>query len=73
MVAFFRIAPLGVTAEIGNISRNTAEYFNIMPLRLEGFDTLRGCITVVKNVFWTNNGLFIFGLVLGFFCSCSFF
>ena len=27
MVAFFRITPLGVTAEIGNISRNTAEYF----------------------------------------------
>ena len=72
MVAFFRITPLGVTAEIGNISRNTAEYFNIMPLRLEGFDTLRGCITVVKNVFWTNNGLFIFGLVLGSFAAAVF-
>ena len=72
MIAFFRITPLGVTAEIGNISRNTAEYFNIMPLRLEGFDTLRGCITVVKNVFWTNNGLFIFGLVLGSFAAAVF-
>ena len=35
-----------------------------MPSRLEGLDSLRGCIILVKNSFWSNNGLFIFGLVL---------
>ncbi len=71
-LAFLRITPLGVTAEIGNIARTTSEYFNIAPGRLEGLDTLRGCFTAVKNIFWTNNGLFIFGLVMGSFVSAVF-
>ena len=71
-VAFLRITPLGVTAEIGNISRNLGELLNVMPIRLEGFDTLRGCIGIVKTIFLTNNGLFIFGLVLGSFASAIF-
>ncbi len=70
--AYLRVAPIGVTAEIGNISRSFAEFLNIMPLRLEGFDTLRGCIRVVKTIFFTDNGLFIFGLILGSFASAIF-
>ena len=72
MIAFLRISPLGVTAEIGSISRTSANYLHIMPVRLEGLDTLRGCITMIKNSFWSNNGLFIFGLVLGSFASAIF-
>ena len=72
MIAFLRISPLGVTAEIGSISRTTADYLHIMPVRLEGLDTLRGCINMIKNSFWSNNGLFIFGLVLGSFASAIF-
>jgi uncharacterized protein len=46
--------------------------FNILPARLEGLDTLRGCLTIVKETFWSNNGLFIFGLVLGSFALAIF-
>ena len=71
-VAFLRVTPLGVTAEIGSIARTSAGYFNILPARLEGLDTLRGCLTIVKETFWSNNGLFIFGLVLGSFALATF-
>ena len=71
-VAFLRISPLGVTAEIGSIARTSAGYFNILPTRLEGLDVLRGCLTIVKETFWSNNGLFIFGLVLGSFALAIF-
>jgi len=70
--AYLRVTPLGVTAEIGNISRNLGDFLNMSPSRLEGFDTLRGCIGIVKTIFLTNNGLFIFGIVLGSFASAIF-
>ena len=72
IIAFLRVSPLGVTAEIGSIARTSAGYFNILPLRLEGLDTLRGCITIIKETFWSNNGLFIFGVVLGSFALSTF-
>ena len=72
IIAFLRISPLGVTAEIGSIARTSAGYFNILPARLEGLDTLRGCITIIKETFWSNNGLFIFGVVLGSFALATF-
>ena len=71
-VAFLRVSPLGVTAEIGSVARTSAGYFNILPARLEGLDVLRGCLTIVKETFWSNNGLFIFGLVLGSFALAIF-
>ncbi len=30
-VAFLRVSPLGVTAEIGSIARTSADYLNILP------------------------------------------
>ena len=72
IIAFLRVSPLGVTAEIGSIARTSAGYFNILPARLEGLDTLRGCITIIKETFWSNNGLFIFGVVLGSFALATF-
>ena len=72
IIAFLRVSPLGVTAEIGSIARTSAGYFNILPVRLEGLDTLRGCITIIKETFWSNNGLFIFGVVLGSFALATF-
>jgi len=72
MIAFLRIAPLGVTAEISSVAETTAGYFQIMPSRLEGLDTLRGCIIIVKNSFWSNNGLLIVGLVMGSLASAIF-
>ena len=71
-IAFLRVTPLGVTAEIGSIARTSGGYFNILPIRLEGLDILRGCLTIIKETFWSNNGLFIFGLVLGSFALATF-
>ena len=72
IIAFLRITPLGVTSEISNLSKNIAETFEVMPARLEGLDSLRGCIALIKNSFWSNNGLFITGLILGSFASSTF-
>ena len=72
MIAFLRITPLGVTSEISNIAKTAAGYFQIMPSRLEGLDTLRGCVILVKTSFWSNNGLLIVGLVLGSLASSIF-
>lgn len=61
--AYFRVAPLGVTAELGSRSRQAAGAFGWLPQRLEGLDTLRGCATIVTDALLTPNGLFVAGLV----------
>jgi len=70
--AFLRIAPLGVTAELGSLVRTAADQAGLLPSRLEGLDTLRGCATAVKAAFWSNNGTFVTGLVLGAFAAAGF-
>ncbi len=69
VAAFLRIAPLGVTAELGSIARTLAGHAELLPSRIEGLDTLRGCATVVKESIWSNNGLFVIGLVFGSFSA----
>ncbi len=64
-VAYLRIAPLGVTAELGSLARTAADSAGLLPARLEGLDSLRGCVAAVKQVFWSNNGALVTGLVLG--------
>ena len=51
MIAFLRIAPLGVTAEISSIAKTTAGYFQIMPSRLDGLDTVRSASLLLKILF----------------------
>jgi len=63
-IAFLRIAPLGVTAELGSLARTLANHQGWLPSRLEGIDTFRGCATAVKASLWSNNGVFVIGLVL---------
>ena len=63
--SYFRIGPLGVTAEIGSRSRQFADYIGFLPERLDGLDTFRGCATIVRDVILTTNGVFVLGLVLG--------
>ncbi|MDQ7990592.1 MAG: YeeE/YedE family protein [Candidatus Dactylopiibacterium sp.] len=67
--AFLRVAPLGVTAELGSLARTAADGAGWLPARLEGLDTLRGCATVIKDTLWSNNGAFVAGLVLGAFAA----
>lgn len=69
--AYLRIAPLGVTAELGSVARTLADHAGVLPARLEGLDTLRGCATVVKEALWSNNGIFVVALVLGAFAAAT--
>lgn len=63
--AYLRVAPLGVTAELGSLARTAADAAGLLPARLEGLDTLRGCVSAVKQTLWSNNGALVTGLVLG--------
>jgi uncharacterized membrane protein YedE/YeeE len=68
-VAYLRVAPLGVTAELGSLARTAAADWGILPSTLHGLDSFRGCVTVVKQALLSNNGLFIAGLVLASFAT----
>lgn len=68
-VYFLRVAPLGVTAELGSLVRTEAAALRIIPESLLGLDTLRGCATVVKEALLSDNGLLVVGLVLGSFAA----
>jgi uncharacterized membrane protein YedE/YeeE len=67
--AYFRLAPLGVTAEIGSRTRQAAAGLGWLPDRLYGLDQLRGCATLVRDTLFTPNGLFVVALVLGSFAT----
>jgi hypothetical protein len=69
VAAYLRIAPLGVTAEIGSRTRQAAGALDLLPGRLEGLDTLRGCATAVRDAVLTPNGLFVVGLVAAAFAA----
>ena len=62
-VAYFRVAPLGVTAELGSIARTAGTAWGVLPSSLFGLDGLRGCATVIKEALLSNNGLFVIGLI----------
>lgn len=64
IAAYLRLSPLGVTAEIGSRSRQLAIAFELLPSRLEGLDSFRGCATVIRDALLTPNGLFVAGLVV---------
>jgi hypothetical protein len=64
-VYFFRVTPLGVTAELGSIIRTASYGYGLLPDTLYGLDTLRGCVSTVKATVLSPNGLLVIGLVLG--------
>ncbi|MGE0256062.1 MAG: YeeE/YedE family protein [Alphaproteobacteria bacterium] len=64
-VAYLRVGPLGVTAELGSAGRMLAADAGLIADRLDGLDTLRGCIAAVRETVLSENGCFIFGLVAG--------
>jgi uncharacterized protein len=69
MAAYLRVAPLGVTAEIGGVARQWASSMGIAPDRLEGLDTLRGCVTIARDMLVSNNGAFVGSLVIASFAA----
>lgn len=68
-LAYLRVGPLGVTAEIGGRARQAAGAAGLLPARLEGLDTFRGCATAIREAVLTPNGLFVAGLVLASFAA----
>ncbi|HIV73410.1 MAG TPA: YeeE/YedE family protein [Candidatus Aquabacterium excrementipullorum] len=70
VLAFLRVSPLGVTSELGSLARTLADQQGwLLPSRLEGLDTFRGCVTTIKETLWSNNGALVVGLVLGAFAA----
>ncbi len=69
MAAYFRVEPLGVTAELGSLARTAANHGGILPDTLYGLDGLSGCATAVKEAILSTNGLFVVGLVGGSFAA----
>ena len=69
VVAYFRVGPLGVTAELGSLARTAADGAGLLPARLEGLDGLAGCATAIKETLLSRNGVFVLGLVLGAFAA----
>lgn len=63
VVVYLRVAPLGVTAELGSLSRTAGDQLGLLPARLQGLDTLAGCATVVKETLLSPNGAFVIGMV----------
>ena len=69
VICYLRVAPLGVTAELGSLSRTAADGLGWLPERLHGLDGFAGCATLVKETLLSNNGAFISALVLGAWAS----
>lgn len=66
--AYFRVEPLGVTAQFGSMSRTFLTNAGLIAERLNGLDTFAGCTAQVIQTI-TDNGLLIGGLVLGSFAA----
>ena len=65
VIAYLRVAPLGVTAELGSLARTAAFDAGWLPARLAGLDGFAGCATAVKQALLSNNGVFVLSLVAG--------
>jgi uncharacterized membrane protein YedE/YeeE len=66
---FLRTRPLGVTSEMGRYSRRAGEALGLVPVRLDGLDTLAGCRAIATEAVLSENGLFVAALVAGSFCA----
>jgi uncharacterized membrane protein YedE/YeeE len=72
VLSYFRIGPLGVTAELGSVARTAATGADWLPSRLEGLDTFSGCATAIKESLWSQNGVFVVSLILGSLAAAMF-
>ncbi|MBL8163446.1 MAG: YeeE/YedE family protein, partial [Anaerolineae bacterium] len=65
-IAYLRVEPLGVTSQIGSVSRTVLDNAGLLADRLNGLDGFAGCATQVVQTI-TENGWLIGGLVAGSF------
>ncbi len=63
---YLRVQPLGVTSQLGSISRTVLDNANLLADRLNGLDGFAGCATQVIQTI-TENGWLIGGLATGSF------
>ena len=68
-VAYLRVSPLGVTAELGSLARTWTQEAGLLPSTLHGLDAFRGCVTVVKTALLSPNGIFVGGIILASFAA----
>ncbi len=64
VIAYLRIEPLGVTSQLGSLSRTVLHNYGLLPDRLNGLDSFAGCATQVVQTI-TTNGWLIGGLITG--------
>jgi len=69
VLAYLRVAPLGVTAELGSIARTLGDEAAMLPERLQGLDGFSGCATAIKETLLSPNGAFILALIVASFIS----
>ena len=60
-----RTEPLGVTSELTRAARFLGDHFSLLPERMEGLDTIRGCASRPAEGLFSRGFLFISALVLG--------
>lgn len=65
VAVYFKVEPLGVTAELGRLVRGIGGPAGLVPERLNGLDTLAGCSTALTGEPVTTNALFVSALVGG--------
>src|SRR5690606_6335723 len=53
-LAYFRVAPLGVTSQLGSIARTWLTDAGLLAGRLNGLDAFRGCVTMVVHTISDN-------------------
>lgn len=66
--AYLRVEPLGVTAQLGSVTRTMMYNADLLGDRLVGLDTFAGCATQVVQTI-SDNGLLISGFVLAAFVA----
>lgn len=64
VLAYLRVGPLGVTAELGSLARTAADGAGLLPMVLHGLDGFAGCATAIKDSVLSRNGVFVLGMVL---------
>ncbi len=64
-LAYFRGAPLGVTAELSRAGRIAGGALGVVPSRLEGLDLMTGCRPPMDAKGLSENGLLVVSLVAG--------
>lgn len=69
VLVYFRAEPLGVTSEIGRLSRQTFGALGWIPTRLEGLDGFAGCATAAQAAILSTNGIFVLALIAGAFVA----